>query len=117
METSTSQTIKPENIRGFLLGFLGWFLFVTVYWAGVQLATQYYMDSPNPDSGMVLILCFPGPLVISGIAFLVLLFTKRPVATGLFSAILANWVAIAIFHLIENSKYYHPDPFPAVEFS
>ncbi len=115
MENSTAPIQKPDNIRSFLLGFFGWFLFVTLYWVAVRVAGQFFMNQPNPDSGMVLILCLPGPLLISGIAFIVLLFTKRLAALGLFSAIMANWVAIAIFHLIENSKYYYPDPFPVGE--
>jgi len=68
-----------EDPRNFLVGFAGWFVFITLYWASINwIVENYVQNSQNPAAGMGFILCLPGPIFLSGVTIIILHIKKRP---------------------------------------
>ncbi len=96
-----------EDPRSFLLGFAGWFVFITLYWAGViwlvEIFTEIYQ---NPGVGMGAIFCLPGPIFLSGVGIIILLLKKKPqVVQGILWAFAVNSIVAFVLAWIQRDSF------------
>jgi|GEM_PF-2924072 len=87
-----------KDPRNFLVGFAGWFLFITLYWGSVAWAMESFIqNSQNPAAGIGFMICFPGPFLLSNLSIKILLQKKRPqVVRGILWAFGVNSIAVLI---------------------
>jgi hypothetical protein len=92
-----------EDPRSFLLGFAGWFVFITLYWGSVAWASEFIQNSENPAAGIGFMICFPGPILLSNLSINILLQKKRPqVVPGILWAFGVNSIAVLILAWIQR---------------